>query len=165
MSTVTIVEQAPTVETAPAKKAPKKSPKKSAKKSTKLAVKKKSMKPAKKAAQSKAAKKAPAKKKAASKAKPAKAEKPTTGQSGPAIEGLAYEMLNPKAMKIVDELVKKGPQTIGTLAEMFKSRGVAKANSTVRNSLRRLVCGGFVEKVDRGEYKVTVGGRRKQKAA
>jgi len=128
-------------------------------------------------------KKAKAKKPAAKKAtkrkakkpakKPAK-KKPVTGQSGPLVE-VPYGKLNDKEQQVVKLLNGKGkgarnPLTIAELAgKCFskKAKVSAKnddqANSWTRNSLRRLVCAGWVEKVERGSYKITDRGRKRIK--
>jgi len=136
----------------------------------------------------KKAKGKPAKKRSKAKAKPPKATKarkkkgatprkkapkmtsektaPTSGQSGPPIE-LSVEGLNTKEAKIFSALNGSGSgvRTIMTItelaAECFKSRGKKQANSWTRNSLRRLVQSGLVEKVERGKYRVSDAGRKK----
>lgn len=91
---------------------------------------------------------------------------PTSGQSGPALE-LSVEGLNSKEAKVFAALNGEGSgvrvvMTITDLAaECFKSRGKKQANSWTRNSLRRLVQGGLVEKVERGKYRVSEAGRKK----
>lgn len=109
----------------------------------------------------KAAKK-PAKK------RPTKARKkePTSGQSAPPIE-LSVDGLNSKEAKVFHLLNGEGAgvRTIMTIAEIagtcFKSQSKKRSNSWARNSLRRLVQGGLVEKVERGKYRVTDAGRKK----
>lgn len=100
--------------------------------------------------------------------KPAKARKkdPTSGQSGPTIE-LSVDGLNAKEAKVFHLLNGEGAgvRAILTIAEIaetcFKSQGKKRSNSWARNSLRRLVQGGLVEKVERGKYRVTDAGRKK----
>lgn len=115
---------------------------------------------AKKAAKPKAvAKKAP-------KAAKPKTDVPHSGQSGPVIEDLPFEKLNDKEKKVMDVLSEATTMSIADIAgAAFKSKPKAQANSWVRNSLRRLVRGSFVEKTDRGEYKATALGKRRTKAA
>ncbi len=108
-----------------------------------------------------APKKAPKKKRA-----PKKATKASSGQSGPGLE-LALEKLNDREKRVVDALNGKGSGsreifTIDDLAEScWKSKSRAQANSWVRNSLRRLIRGGVVEKVERGQYRIADSGRKK----
>jgi len=107
----------------------------------------------------------PAKKRGAAKKRTAK---PTTrgGQGGAAIE-LSVDRLNAKEGKVFAALngTGSGVRAIMSIAELaetcFKSQSKAKGNSWTRNSLRRLVQGGLVEKVERGRYRVTESGRRK----
>jgi len=91
---------------------------------------------------------------------------PTSGQSGPPLE-LSVEGLNTKEAKIFEALngTGSGVREIISIEDLastcFKSRGKKQANSWVRNSLRRLVQGGLVEKVERGKYRVSEAGRKK----
>jgi len=137
------------------------------------AVKKAKGKPVKKRGEAKAKPHKvtkPRKKKAAAKKAPPKktAEKktPTSGQSAPSIE-LSTDGLNTKEDKVFAALngPGSGVRTILTIAELsetcFKSRGRRQANSWTRNSLRRLVQAGLVEKVARGKYRVSEAGRKK----
>jgi hypothetical protein len=95
-----------------------------------------------------------------------KKKEPTSGQSAPLIE-LSVEGLNAKEAKVFHLLNGEGAgvRSIMTIAEIagtcFRSRGKKQANSWTRNSLRRLVQGGLVEKVERGKYRVTDAGRKK----
>lgn len=131
--------------------------KKQAKKQAKKATPKKA--PAKKRASK-------AKKKAAPKKAPAKKGAPKSGQSATPIE-LSVEGLNSKEAKVVEALNGAGTGmrpvlTIVEIAEMcFKSQGKKKSNSWARNSLRRLVVSGIVEKVERGTYRISEAGRKK----
>lgn len=90
---------------------------------------------------------------------------PTTGQSAPPRE-LALDLLNPKELKVLNALngAGSGVRPVTTIAELaaacFKSQGKQKSNSWTRNSLRRLVQAGFVEKVRRGKYRVSTTGRK-----
>lgn len=118
--------------------------------------------PAKKRAR-KTSDKAPAKK--TPKKKPPKTEgaAPTSGQSGPPIE-LSLDRLNSKERRVLDTLNEPpvAPMTIEELAETcFKSQGKKRSNSWVRNSLRRLVQGGLVEKVSRGSYRISETGKKR----
>ena len=126
------------------------------------------LKKAKAKGKPKAAKKRRPKAKATSnkKAKAQEKRTPTSGQSGPPIE-LSVEGLNTKEAKIFSALNGSGSgvRTIMTITELatecFKSRGKKQANSWTRNSLRRLVQSGLVEKVERGKYRVSDAGRKK----
>ena len=95
-------------------------------------------------------------------------KKPNTGQSGPAVE-VPYEELNSKEQKVLRTLNGKGKGTreIVKIADLISAFGnkpaKKKRNSWVRNSLRRLVCGTWVEKVDRGEYRISEKGRKRLK--
>jgi hypothetical protein len=95
-----------------------------------------------------------------------KKKDPTSGQSGPPIE-LSVGGLNAKEAKVFHLLNGEGAGvrailTITEIAETcFKSQGKKRSNSWARNSLRRLVQGGLVEKVERGKYRVTDAGRKK----
>ena len=110
-------------------------------------------------------KKKPVKKSAKSPTKTRKKE-PTSGQSGPPIE-LSVEGLNSKESKVFYLLNGEGAgvRVIMPIAEIastcFKSQSKKRSNSWTRNSLRRLVQGGLVEKVERGKYRVTDAGRKK----
>lgn len=97
----------------------------------------------------------------APKAAKAASDKPSSGQSGPTVD-LNKKKINPKEQKILAALNHgKGPQKIAELAaEAFGNKpSQAKANSWVRNSLRRLVRGGLVEQAARGTYKLTAKGK------
>jgi hypothetical protein len=106
------------------------------------------------------------------KPKAEKAEKaePTSGQSAPPKE-LSVEALNAKEAKIFAALNGEGSGvrsilTITELAETcFKSQGKKRSNSWARNSLRRLVQCGLIEKVERGKYRVSEAGRKKMARA
>lgn len=96
--------------------------------------------------------------------------KPTTGQSGPEVE-VKFEKLNVKELKVLAALNGEGvgtreQLTIEQLAkECFPSKSKAQSNSWVRNSLRRLFCGGWLEKMTRGLYKISESGRKKMARA
>jgi hypothetical protein len=128
------------------------------------AKKKKAKKIAKKTSKKSPVSKKPAAKKAAAKA--AKASKarvsvpPTSGQSGPPLK-LTKEGLNDKELRVLTVLTADlNPLAINALATTsFPEQTTAKANSWVRNSLRRLVRGSWVEKVGKGTYRPTDSGR------
>jgi hypothetical protein len=124
---------------------------------------KKAPKPKKVAAKAPKAPKAPKAAKAPKERKPkdkSSKDKPTTGQSGPAIE-LAKEDLNSKELRIVTVLSEDAnPLPITALAAAcFKEESAAKANSWIRNSLRRPVRGKWIEKMGRGTYRLTQTGK------
>lgn len=107
-------------------------------------------------------KKAPAKKVAVKKVAAVKkaavvrkkhADKPTSGQSGPSVV-LKKEKLNEKEIKIVEVLASDiNPMPInGIAAVAFPLRDPKQSNSWVRNSLRRLVRGQWVNKAAKGTY-------------
>jgi len=81
--------------------------------------------------------------------------KPTSGQSGPPLE-LVLGNLNKDERKVYDAVwFVDRDLTIGEIAQLaFKNKPtVEKANSRVRNALRRLVRSGGVEHAqDRGKY-------------
>jgi hypothetical protein len=89
-----------------------------------------------------------------------------SGQSGPQID-LAVADLNNKEHAVLTALNGEGrgerPElTIAaTAAAAFARESQARGNSWVRNSLRRLVRAGYVERTDRGCYRVTDSGRRR----
>lgn len=120
---------------------------------------------AKKAATKKVAKKAVKAAAPKAKAKKEAKAKPTSGQSGPVIEDLTAETLNANETKVMKLAVKgDGTKTIVDMSKAFPNISKKKANSWTRNSLRRLVRGGFLAKVERGEYKATAKGRRRMAA-
>jgi hypothetical protein len=78
----------------------------------------------------------------------------------PALEPFPYEKLNMKEKTLVSALQRlQGPATISEITEMckFEMQGAEDqkmCNSWTRNSLRRLLREGFIEKVNRGTYKL-----------
>lgn len=85
-------------------------------------------------------------------------KKPSQGQKG---SSLTLTKVNPNERQVLGKLNHgSGPQKITEIAKVFKNAGEAKANSWVRNSLRRLVRGGLVQQVGRGEYKLTAAGKK-----
>lgn len=86
------------------------------------------------------------------------------GQSGPAI---VPKRLNAKEVRVFDYLAKnRGEASISEMASgLWPKQGAAKANSWVRNSLRRLVRAGWVDRVGRGSFRISAAGRKTQKAA
>jgi len=103
------------------------------------------------------AKKGPAKKRSSKKAPKSKSKTKTK---------LSVSQLNEKEELVLSILngAGSGIRLILTIAELaetcFKSQGPKQSNSWVRNSLRRLVQQGLVEKTDRGKYRVSDAGRR-----
>lgn len=94
-------------------------------------------------------------------AKPIKA--PVSGQSGPALK-LTYERLNSKEVKLLSWLSsRKGPTTSHTIealaAEVFTAEKLSRANSWVRNCLRRLVRAKLILKTKPGSYRIGSAGR------
>lgn len=114
----------------------------------------------------KSGKKAKLRSKKAKKAKKVKNRRPRSGQSGPRIE-LAREKMNPKELRVLTVLngggkgERKATELSALANKCFASKGKKKANSWVRNSLRRLVRGGWVEKSDSGTYKISEKGRKR----
>lgn len=116
------------------------------------------------------AKKAPK----AGKADKSAASKPTTGQSAPH-EFIGVADLNAREMRLIEFLNGTGEghrqgMTITEMLEVFRGAAgtKARANSWVRNQLRRLVTGGYAEHlldsdgvVVRGSYRVTEAGRKR----
>lgn len=100
------------------------------------------------------------------KAKEGPRKPPTTGQSAPPI-ALRLRQLNAKEQDVLNRLNGTGTGTrevctIASLAvDCFGNFPPKQANSWVRNSLRRLMQGQLIEKVDRGSYRVSELGRRK----
>jgi len=128
-------------------------------------------KPVKAKAKAKAKTKRPVKAKA-KKPTATKKKKATTGQSGPPVD-VPFEKLNDKEREVLSFLNGKGkgprnPLKISDIAgSCWKSKRLSKAqgNSWTRNSLRRLICGGWVEKLERGVYRVTEKGRKRLQRA
>lgn len=120
----------------------------------------KSAKTTKKSAKS--IKKSTAPKKGAAKTKKAHhAEKPHTGQSGPKM-ALHWTELNKKEQRVVNVLKDElNPMPINSLASACfpKAASASQSNSWVRNSLRRLVCAEWVQKVGRGTYRLSAATR------
>jgi hypothetical protein len=142
----TTKKKAPTKKKAAAKK-------KTAKKAAPKAAKKTTKKAAKKVAK-KVAKKTTSKAKASS------------GQGGPSLD-LPIEKVSAKERRVLESLDGSGTGTrvIWTIVELaadcWKSKSKKQANSWVRNSLRRLVRAGIVEKVERGQFRISDAGRKK----
>lgn len=109
------------------------------------------------------------KKKAAKKASPVKAKgktertKPTTGQSGPKIKHLSFDDLNRKEKLVVGCFELSGTREVRTIKDLaeeaFRSQTVKKANSWTRNSLRRLVRAGWLDKTEPGSYRLSADAR------
>jgi hypothetical protein len=106
-------------------------------------------------------------KKGAKKAKSTRKDKPTTGQSAPHTD-VKLDELNDKELKVLGAVNGKGEGSreeiaIPDLTKVFKNTAATKAqaNSWVRNSLRRLVTGEYVEKLQRGLYRMTEKGRKR----
>ncbi len=90
---------------------------------------------------------------------------PTSGQSGPKLE-LEISDLNPKERKLLLVLNGEGSGkrpdlSIVDLAEAcWKHKSKAHANSWTRNSLRRLVRSGMIDKQERGLYRISEASRK-----
>jgi hypothetical protein len=111
----------------------------------------------------------PAKAKAKVKAARAKARrKPVSGQSAPPIESLSFDALNKKEKKVVGCFVARTAREVLTIEDLadvaFPSQPAKRANSWVRNSLRRLIRARWLEKVTPGEYRLSKGRRRQVRA-
>lgn len=98
--------------------------------------------------------------------KTARKAKPVSGQSGPVIKGLTFDDLNKKEKLLLGCFEVKGEREVRTIeqlaAEAFKTaaHSLKKANSWVRNSLRRPVRCGWLEKPEPGSYRLTPEGRK-----
>lgn len=125
-----------------------------------MAAKKTAKKTAKKAAAKKTAS-VPKTAKKAAKAPKKRSEVPTSGQSGKPID-LGRDKLNGKELSVVSVLASDANAIpINALAaSCFPQETASKANSWVRNSLRRLVRGKWVEKVSRGTYRLHPEGKQ-----
>jgi hypothetical protein len=105
----------------------------------------------------------------ASKPSKVKANKPMTGQSGPRVE-VDVSSLNGKEIRVLKMLngKGKGAREILKITDLMNSMPTktpkAQKNSWVRNSLRRLVTGAYVEKIERGSYRITDSGRRRMRS-
>ena len=87
---------------------------------------------------------------------------PKSGQSGPPLD-LPPAKLNEKEKVVTATLLKLDGDSSMSLAELAEKcfpDGDKKANSWVRNSLRRLVRAGYVAKIDRGTYQMSKAGRK-----
>ena len=97
--------------------------------------------------------------------KTTKKRTPTSGQSGPVLE-LSLEDLNPKERRVLMAINgagsgKRPEMGIVDLAEAcWKSKSKFASNSWTRNSLRRLVRGGMIDKLARGSYRIAEGARK-----
>lgn len=96
---------------------------------------------------------------------------PTTGQSAPERE-MPYDDLNSDEKLVVAALDDDGEgvrqaMPVSDLAlrviENDHNENGTRAKLRVRNSMRRLVTGGWVERADRGRYRVTERGRKRLK--
>lgn len=123
----------------------------------------------------------PGRRKRKPKSKPAKARakavkavkakarrKPVSGQSAPPIESLPFDALNKKEKKVVGCFVARSAREVLTIEDLadgaFPSQPAKRANSWVRNSLRRLIRARWLEKVTPGEYRLSKGRRRQVRA-
>lgn len=90
---------------------------------------------------------------------------PTTGQSADERE-LPVESLNDDETEVVRMLNggKKGSGSRETRSVEWLSDGL-DSKLAVRNALRRLVSCGWVERVDRGQYRISEKGRKRMQRA
>jgi hypothetical protein len=89
-----------------------------------------------------------------------KKAKSPQAQSGPAID-LAFGEMNKIEQKIVTAAFsKKGERKAYSIKDLMKVVGV-KASSPIRNGLRKPVRGGWLEKFDRGTYRITEKARKR----
>lgn len=93
-------------------------------------------------------------------------DKPTTGQSGELLD-FAYADMNDDERAIVEALTEMGGASkIKIIAEEAGfGRKKDVAHLRVRNGVRRLVCGQWIENVERGTYRLTAQGRRRSRSA
>lgn len=94
---------------------------------------------------------------------------PTTGQSAPERE-LAYDAFNEDEedmIKLLDGKKSEGPRETRSVAYLAESvdDDDDRAKLRVRNAMRRLVQGGWVERVDRGKYRISEKGRKRMQRA
>ena len=95
---------------------------------------------------------------------------PISGQSAPSRE-IPFENLSPRELKLLTTLNGTGTGARKTFAisvlamECFggEADSEQQANSWTRNTLRRLFIGGWVDKLARGQYKISVKTRKKIK--
>jgi hypothetical protein len=94
---------------------------------------------------------------------------PTTGQSGPEVE-VPYDELNSTELLLVGLLDDGGDgqrasfsvESMGeAIMEKDRDESAPRAKLLARNALRRLVCGGWVERVERARYRITEKGRKR----
>jgi len=109
-------------------------------------------------AKAKAAKAKAAKAKAKKTSRKGNGKKAASGQSGKPLQLEAAD-LNPKEVIVLGTLSGGDPRTLKAMAEVFEGVPSRQANSWVRNALRRLVRGSLVEKVGKGTYRATDGGK------
>lgn len=78
----------------------------------------------------------------------------TRGQSGPRLDARTIDLNQNEAAVYMMLLAADAPMTLADIgAVTFPNLKPVQANSWTRNSLRRLVCGRLVTKVDRGTYR------------
>ncbi len=96
----------------------------------------------------------------AKKAKSAKVAKSPQAQGAAPIE-LPFDKLNKDEVKIVKSVyAPKGERKAKSIRELQASIG-GKDTSPTRNALRRLVRGGWLEKFERGTYRLTEKARKR----
>ena len=101
------------------------------------------------------------------KVKKQKRERPSTGQSAEPRE-LPFDSLNPLERRLVSFLDGDGagPRSEHTIKDLVAKAGLhnktgSDETSWVRNSLRRTVSCGWVEKTSPGHYRISEAGRRR----
>jgi hypothetical protein len=99
-----------------------------------------------------------------------KRPKPSSGQSAPERE-IPWNELNEDEGVLVQMLAaedRRAPRSVEWLAEAFDDSGKHEYNHAklrARNAVRRLVQGGWVERVERGTYQLTESGKRRYQRA
>lgn len=93
--------------------------------------------------------------------KTVKKAKSPQAQSGEAIKDLSFDKLSKTEQKLVRAVyTPKGEREARSIKELMKAIG-AKNSLPVRNGLRRPVRGRWLEKADRGKYRITEAGRKR----
>lgn len=88
------------------------------------------------------------------------------GQSG-ALLLLRYDQLNYDEKKLLRHVASSERKTVqrALLWKAFPAREKSKAIDSASNALRRLIRAGFMEKVGRGEYRISPTGKKAVKEA
>lgn len=89
---------------------------------------------------------------------PTKTEGVEDGQNGPKLIDFPYSKLNRNEAKLMCSFDPYGIREVFSISDLadksFPDTSSDKANSYVRNSLRRLVRGDWIEKIGRGEFRI-----------